>query len=239
MTTRIGIIGVGKWGKSLLKEFTRQAEVVWICHTGAEENVQFLKENYPHVKVTTDYREVLRDPSLQAIVVATPTKTHFELARQALEAHKHLFLEKPGTNTSQELEELCNLAEKNNLKFSVGYEFTYHPILSKIKELTSKEKVLSAHFEWFKWGSFQDTALVNLFCHDISIMITLGIVPDTIENYRSFSAISESDIMEVSMKSGEILITGYVNRLSLDKKKTITLLLKTAHSFGTMILSLK
>ena len=103
---KIAIIGIGRWGKVLLKEFTKQADIFCCDLKESDDAKIFLKENYPNLPITTDYHKILSDESIEAVVIATPTKTHFEIANQALENKKHVFLEKPGGTNSQDLEKL-------------------------------------------------------------------------------------------------------------------------------------
>src|SRR5882724_6338045 len=160
--THIALIGVGLWGKNLLKEFSAHTDVTWVCHKGSGESATFLTENYPNIPSTTSYADILNDSSVEAVVVATPTVTHFEIGMAVLQANKHLFLEKPGCTQSHELEQLCVEAEKRNLVFTVGYEFVHHPARKKISELIGSEAVRNIHAEWFKWGTFADSAIPHL-----------------------------------------------------------------------------
>lgn len=220
---KIGIVGTGKWGKNLLKEFNEQAEVVMVCHKGSAESDKFLNQNYPNIKSATLLEDVLNDPSIEAVAVATPTQTHFEIALQVLMADKHLFLEKPGTSSSNELEKLCKEAEKQKSVFAVGYEFVHHPVLKKIKELLITTELRGIYFEWSKWGSFGNPVISNLISHDISVIKALGIDSLNLKNYFEQKVISDGDITRLEFEaSNNILITSYINRVSNNKNKSIT-----------------
>jgi|SRR5579872_1603520 len=218
--TKIAIIGVGRWGKNLLKEFSEQAEVVYACHTGNAETVRFLKENYPAVKNTTSLEEILSDGSINAVVIATPINTHFEIAEKALRAGKHVFLEKPGGKEKKELEVLVKEADSRNLILSIGYVFAHNPALTKIKKLMAGKTITSLHFEWFKWGSFEEHPLKNLLPHDISILISLGLFPLEKTFYNENPG---ANILEIGLTSGRANIHIYFNRISLEKRKTATI----------------
>ena len=157
---RIAVIGVGKWGKNLLKEASALADVTWAVHGGSPETEQFLKENYPAVKSTSNLKEVLDDPGVEAVIIATPIETHRYIASQALKSGKHVFLEKPAGKTTAELEELVILAKEKNLQLAVGYEFPHHPAAKKIKELLSETEELDTELRiiYFKnsWELYED-----------------------------------------------------------------------------------
>ena len=218
---KIAQVGVGRWGKKLLQEFLVQADIICVCHRGSVESTDFLKENYPTMRITTSLNDILRDNSIEAVVVVTPINTHFEIAKRVLQSGKHLFLEKPGGQNRQELGILVNEAKKRNLVLMIGYVFTYNPVLTKIKELLRNEKIKSLHFEWFKWGSFDEHIIPNLFPHDISIMLLLGIFPNNIEYYREYQFISNADILEIGLKNNEVVVHSYINRISTEKRKTL------------------
>jgi predicted dehydrogenase len=111
---------------------------------------------------TFDLNQVWNDPEVEAVFIATPTQTHFGIADRALEAGKHVFLEKPGTTSSADLEKLVNKAKEKRLSFAVGYEFPHHPAVKKLKELIAGKPLKSLHFEWQKWGTFKDSAIPHL-----------------------------------------------------------------------------
>lgn len=132
---RIAVIGAGHWGPNLIRNFHDQvrSEVVWVFdHNGTRlEQVKF---RFPGVKVDTDSALALKDASVDAVVVATPTSTHYELARDALEAGKHVLVEKPMATNSLHAENLCDIAEQNNLVLLVGHVFVYNTAIRQVKE---------------------------------------------------------------------------------------------------------
>jgi len=221
MKTKIAIIGIGKWGKNLLKEYAVQADVTWCAYKGDLQTKNFLEEFYPMIHITTSYEDIFNDPAVEAIVVATPTSTHFEIGKKVLEAGKHLFLEKPGCSDSSELEKLCEEAEKNDLIFTVGYEFVHHSAWQKIRELIPTKNIRSIHMEWFKWGTFSESTITNLLCHDISLLkcYTPDVIP---KNISLTEVISDSDIIHITFNCSPFTSTSYINRVSPEKKKTIT-----------------
>lgn len=220
---KIAIVGIGRWGQNLLREFDKQGDVVWICHKNSPNSLEIIKK-YPNIKPTTNLEDILNDKSVEAVVVATPTITHFEIAKKILEADKHLFLEKPGCSKPQELKELCEEAEKRKLFFFVGYEFVYHPALKKLKELIKTEDIDAIHFEWNKWGTFNTSAVSNLLSHEISIIKSFGIDSLNPKNYYHQKVISETDIIKINFENDKnIFISSNINRASSVKNKNVTI----------------
>jgi predicted dehydrogenase len=136
---KIGVVGCGYWGPNLIRNFNglENAEFVYICDLNEERLVDFRK-TYPMIKSTTNYDDLLKDSSVDAICIATPVFTHFPLAKKALDHKKHVLIEKPLTLNSEDALKLINLAEKNNLKLMVGHTFEYAPAVRMIKALINK-----------------------------------------------------------------------------------------------------
>jgi len=223
---KVAVIGIGRWGKNLVEAFLRQgADIVYCFHNGSIENTKWLNEKHPDIKIASSYDAILLDNSIDAIVIATPIKTHFEITRKALMAKKNVFLEKPGTEAVKELVELKKFQEDNDLILSVGYIFVHHPVCKYIKNILNSEKIVGIHFEWNKWGSFGEDIVLNLFSHEVSILKTFGIDVDINSiNFKTHSHISEKDIVVFGAKglsSEDITIN--INRVSLEKKKSVTI----------------
>ena len=100
-----------------------------------QQSLKKVKKAYPQVRVTTDCNELIKDPEVDAVAIATPVFTHYELAKKALEEGKSVFVEKPFTYTVAEAEELIELAEKKKLKIMVDHTFLYTGAVKKIKQL--------------------------------------------------------------------------------------------------------
>src|SRR4051812_3394597 len=108
---RTALVGTGYWGPNLANsiERTGKAAVHWLCDANPD-NLGALARRYPYANTATDFREVLRDTNVDAVFIATPTATHYELGKQALEAGKHVLIEKPLTTSSREAAALVELA---------------------------------------------------------------------------------------------------------------------------------
>src|SRR5262249_23995238 len=134
--TTIGVIGCGYWGPNLLRNFAENEAALlrWICDTD-EERLNAMARRYPGAQTTTDYQEILLDTSLDAVAVVTPVATHFQIAKEALLAGKHVLVEKPLTATVREAEELIELAQRNARTLMVDHTFVYTGAVRKMKEI--------------------------------------------------------------------------------------------------------
>src|SRR6266540_6701981 len=120
----VAVIGCGYWGPNLVRNFAEiaGARVVAVSDLQAERMAS-IAARYPTVRTTTDHRDLLRDPAVEAVVIATPVSTHFELARQALEAGRHVLVEKPMATSCEEAERLIELAERRGRTLMVDHTF--------------------------------------------------------------------------------------------------------------------
>jgi predicted dehydrogenase len=132
---RVAVIGAGQWGPNLIRNFHNKqtSEVVWIIDRDTAR-LDEVHARFPGVQVAKDPEQALRDSSVQAVVVATPTSTHYEFAKQALERRKHVLVEKPLTTGVKQGLELLELATKYQLTVMVGHVFVYNPAIRKVKE---------------------------------------------------------------------------------------------------------
>jgi predicted dehydrogenase len=131
---RIGHAGLGYWGPNLARNFGALADLRWLCDL-SPELLDTAAKAHPQARTTADFQELLADPEVDAVVIATPVVTHYELAKQALSAGKHVFVEKPQAQSSAEAEELVALAQERGLVLMPGYLLLYHPALHRLKEL--------------------------------------------------------------------------------------------------------
>jgi predicted dehydrogenase len=175
--TRVGQAGLGNWGKNLVRIFDELAELAWLCDGDAERRAEFAAR-YPGARVTGDFGELLADPELKAVVVATPVPTHYELARRALAAGKHVFVEKPPAMKGAEMEELIRLARDGDLVLMPGHLLLYHPGVLKLKELIDAGdlgEVLCVYGNRQNLGVIRsnENALWSLGVHDLSVILWL------------------------------------------------------------------
>jgi predicted dehydrogenase len=177
IATRLAQVGLGQWGKNLARNFDQLAELVWLCDVEDERRVQ-AAQSYPSARVTSSFDDVLADESVEAVVVATPVPTHYELARRALEAGKHVFVEKPPAMRGAEMEELCELAEERDRVLMPGHLLLYHPGVQKLKQIVDSGElgeVLYVYGNRQNLGTFRtnENALWSLGVHDLSVLLYL------------------------------------------------------------------
>jgi predicted dehydrogenase len=172
----IGVIGYGYWGPNLVRNFSEMSEAR--VHTVADLNpkaLELVSRRYPAVKVTTDAQAMIRDPEIDAVAIATPVSTHFSLAMAALKAGKHVWLEKPMTETSLQAQALIEEAEKRGLTLHVDHTFIYTGPVRKMRELVQSGdlgKTLYYDSVRINLGLFQRdvNVIADLAVHDFSIL---------------------------------------------------------------------
>jgi len=174
--TTVGVIGCGYWGPNLLRNFAENeaAELRWICDAD-EARLAAMRRRYPAAQTSNEYQKLLDDPNLDAIAVVTPVATHFQIARAALVAGKHLLVEKPLTATAAEAEELNDLAARNQRTLMVDHTFVYTGAVRKMKEIVASGALGDLlYFDSVRinLGLFQKdiNVLWDLAPHDLSIM---------------------------------------------------------------------
>jgi len=175
---KIAVIGYGYWGPNLVRNFNGcgAAEVVAVSDL-REERLQQVSATYPSIKTVSDYRELLKDPAIDAVAIATPVSTHYELALQALMAGKHVLLEKPFTSTSVQASHLIEEADRRGLTLMVDHTFLYTPAVRKIKELVTSGDLGQLYY--------YDSVRVNLglFQHDVNVLWDLAVHDLSIMDY--------------------------------------------------------
>ena len=173
----IGVAGLGNWGKNLVRNFDELTELTWLCDASETQRAEFA-HRYPNARMTADFNEMLEDESLEAVVIATPVPTHYPLAKQALEAGKHVFVEKPPAMREAEMAELCALAEDRGLVLMPGHLLLYHPGVHKLKDLVDSAElgeVLCVYGNRQNLGTIRkdENALWSLGVHDLSVILYL------------------------------------------------------------------
>jgi predicted dehydrogenase len=174
---RVGQAGLGNWGQNLVRNVDELADLTWLCDTSAELRTRF-GSRYPGARVTGDFDELLADDELEAVVLATPVPTHYELTRRALSAGKHVFVEKPPAMRHAEMAELLDLARAQNLVLLPGHLLLYHPGVRKLKELVDSGElgeILCVYGNRQNLGVIRshENALWSLGVHDLSVILWL------------------------------------------------------------------
>lgn len=174
---KVAVIGCGNWGKNLVRNFAHLGALAAVCDSDLRK-LEHIQRDNRNVKVVSDFRSVLDEPSISAIVIATPSDTHFTLARQSLLAGKHVYVEKPLARDVKHAEELNALATERNLVLMVGHLLLYHPAVNCLKSLVASGELgemlfvrsdrMNLNLARRDWS-----VLWDLSPHDISMMVYL------------------------------------------------------------------
>ncbi len=177
MTPRVAHAGLGQWGANVVRVTGELADLAWICDRDEAALARFA-DRYPQARATTSFDELLDDGSVDAVVVATPVPTHHDLARRALRAGKHVFVEKPPAMRASEMEEIVELAQARDLVLMPGHLLLYHPGVRTLKELVDSGHlgdVLCVYGNRQNLGTIRshENALWSLGVHDLSVILWL------------------------------------------------------------------
>jgi predicted dehydrogenase len=176
VTLRVGQVGLGYWGRNLARVFDDEADLAWLCDASDALREEFA-HRYPNARVTGEFAEMISS-DIEAVVIATPVPMHYPLAKAALEAGKHVFVEKPPAMRATEMEELIGLAEAHGLVLMPGHLLLYHPGVQKLKELVDAGElgeVLVVYGNRQNLGKIRkdENALWSLGVHDLSVILYL------------------------------------------------------------------
>ena len=166
---RIAVIGLGYWGPNLVRNFHAVAgENLRICCDRDAARARAIARTYPTIEVVTDPEAVFGNPEIDAVAIATPVGTHFQLAKAALNAGKSVLVEKPLAATTWQAEELVKLAKQTKRVLMVDHVFVYSPAVRKIKALIDAGELGQLHFI--------DSVRINLglFQHDVNVIWDLA-----------------------------------------------------------------
>ena len=196
LTPRLAVVGLGYWGPNLVRNIQEMpdAELVAVCDM-REDALETIARRYPAVTTTTSFDDIVEDDGIDAVVIATPVSTHHPLALKALNAGKHVFIEKPLAASSEEARELMETADERGLVLMPGHTFLYSPPVNTIRELIASGDIGEVYFI--------STSRVNLGLHqaDVSVAWDLGPHDFSILRYwlgetpRHVSAMSRSCVI--------------------------------------------
>ncbi|HET9960746.1 MAG TPA: Gfo/Idh/MocA family oxidoreductase [Nitrospiraceae bacterium] len=166
----VGVIGFGYWGPNLVRNFHEMPDARVLAVSDLRmERLSLAASRYPGITVTTHVQELLRSPAVDAVLIATPVSTHYELALQALRAGKHVLVEKPLTTTSEQALRLSEEADRRGLTLMVDHTFVYTGSVRAMKELLAKGDIGDLYY--------YDSVRVNLglFQHDVNVLWDLAV----------------------------------------------------------------
>ena len=174
----IAVIGSGYWGKNLVRNFNSFNALKLICDK-SETLLDSFKEQYPKVETCLAFNEVLNRADVDGIAIATPAETHYSLAREALLANKHVYVEKPLVLREDEGQELIEIAKKNDLRLMVGHLLQYHPVFVRLKELALSGELGRINYIYshrLNLGKIrrEENILWSFAPHDISMILALA-----------------------------------------------------------------
>ncbi len=175
---RVGVIGYGYWGPNLVRNFVEiPGAVVAAVSDKRRERLTQAEARHPSIRTTIDCRDLIRDATIDAVVVATPLSSHYELCAAALQAGKHVLVEKPLAATSEQALRLTQLAAERDLVLMVDHTFVYTGAVRRIKELIDSGHLGRLYY--------YDSVRVNLglFQHDISVLWDLAVHDLAIMDY--------------------------------------------------------
>ncbi len=229
---KVGLIGVGDWGKNLLRNFAslKDCQVAFVCDPD-EKNLKKATRLFPYLDFCQDYNKTLTQDQIQAVVIATPPATHFEIAQNAILAGKDIFVEKPLVLNSDEGEKLCELTEKKNQILMVGHIMLYHPATLKLKkyieqgELGEVRYIYSTRVNLGKVRQ-EENALWSFAPHDISVILyLLGQTPLSVS--CTGSCYLQSDIEDVVFLTmhfeNKVMANVHVSWLDPHKDRKLTI----------------
>ena len=221
---KLGIIGIGNWGKNLVRELSKIHCIKKCSSNGNLKNIRWLKKNYPSIQYVSDSKEIFADKEINAVIIATPINTHYKLVKKALLSKKHVFVEKPISTNLSGAEELIEIAQKNNLLLFVGHIFIFNEIFKKLIQISNRENITHLNFLWNKFGTFDEDIFLNLVSHDLSIILALFGKPKKIKLINKFGVISKCDVVTLILElPNKKTCQIHVNRCSNHKQKYVTI----------------
>jgi predicted dehydrogenase len=193
---RIAVVGLGYWGPNLVRNLHELPETDLACVCDASEKaLDAIALRYPAVPGTTEFDDILTDPSIDAVILATPVSTHYTLGIRALEAGKHLFVEKPLAASSEEAVELIEIAEEQGLVLMPGHTFLYSPPVDAVRNLITSGELGEIYFV--------STSRVNLGLHQADVSVAWDLGPHDFSILRYW--LEEAPVQVTAMARGCVI----------------------------------
>lgn len=200
---KIAVVGCGHWGKNLVRNFSELGALAAACDCNPH-SISYLKANYSNIKIYNDFEELIKDSSINGIVIATPSGTHYKLAKQSLLAGKNVYVEKPLAKNLKEAEELQAIALDSDLTLMVGHLLLYHPAVNKLKSLIASGELGTIQYVNSDRRNFtrdhrrDSNVMWDLAPHDFSMMTyLLSAEPEEITSVRGWSS-NDDGIVDVA-----------------------------------------
>lgn len=199
---KVAVLGCGLWGRNIVRNFYNLNALGMVCDLD-EENLAKVREQYPNVKTTNDFHDILNSEEITAVCVVTPSHTHYRFVKAMLEAGKHVYVEKPISTVAQEARDLTDLADKKGLVLMVGHLLLYHPAVNRLKMLVEEGvlgDIVYAQSDRLNINYFKNDRSVmwDLAPHDVSmISYVLGKNPKRVISAIGCSS-DKNDIMDIT-----------------------------------------
>lgn len=231
--TRVAVVGMGTWGRQLIRVVNDLAELVLCCNRGDVAARDWLRREYPAVRASSSAREAIDDPTLDAVVIATPIATHAALATAALEAGRHVFVEKPLATTGPEAWLVVDAARAAGRQLFVGHTFLFDTGLEALHEIVRDDPIERIELTWLKYGTFGEPLAWNLLSHEVSIAMWLvGAAPELtiLERAAGETAV---DRLRLGLAFGAGGPTGWIeiDRMHHTKRKTVRAVTRSGAAF--------
>jgi predicted dehydrogenase len=177
VTVRIGVVGLGYWGPNVVRNMSRVADLAWCCDLSAENRERYAPQ-YPQARFTADFDDLLGDPTVDAIAIASSVPTHHPLGLRALAAGKHVFIEKPLAASVADARELVAAAEAADRRLMVGHLLLFHPALAAVRALIESGELGDIYYLYgnrVNLGQVRadENALWSLGAHDVAVLLDL------------------------------------------------------------------
>lgn len=229
---KIAVIGCGVWGRNIVRNFYNLNVLDTVCDID-DENLKKVIEQYPGVKVTKDFNEIINSKEITAVCVVTPSHTHYNIVKALLEAGKNVYVEKPISTVAEEARYLSQLANEKGLVLMVGHLLLYHPAVNRLKMLIEEGvlgKIVYAQSDRLNVNYFKNDRSVmwDLAPHDVSmISYVTGKAPVRVISATGCSS-DQNDILDIT-HIGIELEDGVIGQISdswITPKKHVTLLVR-------------
>ncbi len=229
---KIAVLGCGLWGRNIVRNFYNLNALGMVCDLD-DDNIAKVKEQYPGVKTTKDFNDILNSKEITGVVVVTPSHTHFKFVKAMLEAGKNVYVEKPISTVAQEARDLTDLADSKGLVLMVGHLLLYHPAVNRLKMLVEEGAlgdIVYAQSDRLNINYFKNDRSVmwDLAPHDVSmISYVLGKNPERVLSAIGCSS-DGNDIMDIThigikMEGGAI---AHITDSWITPKKHVQLLVR-------------
>lgn len=232
MNPKVAIVGCGTWGRNLVRNFYNLEALSCVCDLD-EKNINAIKDNYPDIKFTNDFTEILNDSEISGVIIATPSHTHYKMVKTALDAGKNVYVEKPIATTAEHAKELKEYAQQKGKVLMVGHLLLYHPAVTRLRDIIAGGllgEITYAQSDRLNVNYFKNDKSVmwDLAPHDVSmISYVTGKKPLRVTSAEGFSS-DKNDIMDIvhidlELENG---VKAHVSTSWIHPQKRVTLLVR-------------